>query len=72
MKQPSTVPEYLVEPVSAGMSDTGRLLKCSDLNLVQVEVELEQSLVALRLAIDLQERIIDSLQVLVRSLPEQQ
>lgn len=71
MKQPLTEPEYLVAQVSDEMSDTGKLLKCSDLNLVQIEVELEQSLVALRLAIDLLGKITSSLQVLVQSLPEQ-
>ncbi len=68
MNQPSTMPEYILEE-PAEMSATVKPLRCSDLNLVQVQVELEQSLVALKLAIDLLENITSSLQVLVRSLP---
>ncbi len=68
---PSMEPEYILEE-SEKIHPMENKLACINLNYSQVEVELVQLLGAVKLSIDLSEKIQDSLHVLVQSLQERQ
>ncbi len=69
MNQQSREPEFIVQEPDE-MLDTESLPKCSNLDFSQVVVELEHSLRACKLLLDLAGNIESQLQVLVRSLED--
>ncbi len=69
MNPPSMEPEFILEE-SAETNPMENGLKCSNPSWDQVVVELEQSLKACKLLVDLAGNIESQLQVLVRSLED--